>query len=94
MIGVLDLTTSSNSDVGMSGSFVPFVETYNGFYFTPDKEPCMTRYKFDKQYKEEDNGDVGINVSDFDSYISDMEEKSEFIKLLSYEKIEIIEREI
>lgn len=94
MIGVLDLTTSSNSDVGMSGSFVPFVKTYDGFYFTPEPEPCMARYNFDKRYKEEDGGEVVLDISDFETYIQDLQERTEFVKLLEYEKIEIIEREI
>lgn len=38
-IGVIDPNCTSNSDVGMSGAFVPFVKTYNRFYFTPDGEP-------------------------------------------------------
>jgi len=94
MVGVLDLFTTSNSDCGMSGSFVPFVKTYDGFYFTPDKEPCQARYIFDKALKEEEKKDILIDVSSFDSYIQNLEEKAEFNEELKYEPIIIIEKEI
>lgn len=94
MIGVLDLTTSSNSDVGMSGSFTPFVELHDGFYFTPEHEPCDARYKFDKALHESGDGEVVLNITDFDAYLSDLEEKDQFRELLEYKPIEIIEREI
>ena len=38
-IGVIDPNCTSNSDVGMSGAFVPFVKTYDRFFFTPEGEP-------------------------------------------------------
>lgn len=38
-IGVIDPSCTSNSDVGMSGAFVPFVKTYDRFYFSPNGEP-------------------------------------------------------
>ena len=44
-LGILDLNVSSNSDPGMSGSFTPFVQTYDGFFFNPDREPCDMEYK-------------------------------------------------
>lgn len=37
-LGVLDLNVSSNSDPGMSGSFVPFVKLY-GLFFNPNPDP-------------------------------------------------------
>ena len=38
-MGKIDCECTSNSDIGMSGSFVPYVQIYDGFYFTPEKEP-------------------------------------------------------
>lgn len=93
MAGVLCFNTSSNSDAGMSGSFTPFVQTYNGFYFTSDSEPCDARYLFDKAIKEEEGRDVILDVSSFDGYIKMLEVDNKFNKLLQYEKIEIIEKE-
>lgn len=44
-IGKIDPECTSNSDVGMSGSFVPYVKIYDNFYFTPEKEPCYKLYE-------------------------------------------------
>lgn len=43
-MGILDLNVSSNSDPGMSGSFVPFVKLYDGFFFNPNPDPCEAEY--------------------------------------------------
>lgn len=43
-MGILDLNVSSNSDPGMSGSFVPFVKFYDGFFFNPNPDPCNAEY--------------------------------------------------
>ena len=48
MVGVLDLNVSSNSDIGMSGSFVPFVNLYDGYFFTEERQPCKKRYDFEQ----------------------------------------------
>ena len=93
MAGVLCFNTSSNSDAGMSGSFTPFVETFNGYYFTPNVEPCDARYKFDKALVEEESHEIEHNISSFDSYVQTLESDNKFINLLQYEKIEIIEKE-
>jgi len=45
-LGVVDLNTTSNSDVGMSGSIVPFVKLYDKFYFNEDREPCTAKYDY------------------------------------------------
>lgn len=93
MVGVQDIFTTSNSDCGMSGAFTPFVELYNGFYFTPDNEPCTARYEFDKALVEEENRDIGIDVSTFESYIKHLEDRAKFADDLAYEKIVIVEKE-
>lgn len=38
-MGKIDCEVISNSDIGMTGSFVPYVKMYDGFYFDPNKEP-------------------------------------------------------
>ena len=43
-IGVIDPNCTSNSDIGMSGSFVPFVKIYDRFYFSPEHEPSHVMY--------------------------------------------------
>lgn len=43
-VGKIDLNCTSNSDVGMSGSFTPFVKLYDNFYFTPEREPDDTLF--------------------------------------------------
>lgn len=91
--GRRDLNVSSNSDVGMSGSFTPYVKTYNGFYFTPNPEPCTARYEWDKAMKEEENWPIEVDVSSFDNYIASMEHMDKFRDLLQYEKLMIVEKE-
>lgn len=93
MVGKTDINVSSNSDVGTSGMFTPFVKTYNGYYFTPDPEPCTARYEFDKALVEDENLDVGLNISTFDSYIQDVEARTKFRDALEYEPILIVEKE-
>lgn len=51
-LGILDLNVSSNSDPGMSGSFVPFVKLYDRFYFNPEQEPCDAEYNALKELHE------------------------------------------
>ena len=50
-MGKIDCEVISKSDIGMTGSFVPYVKIYDGFYFDPNKEPdgrlfeTMTEFK-------------------------------------------------
>lgn len=93
MVGVVDLNVSSNSDVGMSGSFVPYAKLYDRFYFTPEHEPCQSRYHFDKSIHDEYGIDVGVPTDDFDSYVTALENINQYKDALKYEKIEIVEKE-
>lgn len=76
-IGRIDVNVSSNSDVGMSGAFVPFVKLYDNFYFTPEKEPCTAMYDMEKKISEcYSSGNCAIaspefsfNFDSFDEYI-------------------------
>lgn len=56
-IGKIDPECTSNSDVGMSGSFVPYVKIYDNFYFTPEKEPCYKLYEINSTVNPIDMGD-------------------------------------
>lgn len=91
MAGVLDLNTSSNSDVGLSGSFTPFVPLYDRFYFTPDPEPCQARYEFEKALAEDKIRKAP--PIDFSTYIARMEKNDRFKELLAYTPIVIVEKD-
>jgi len=93
MIGVIDIFATSNSNYGLSGYFSPFVETYNGFYFTPENEPCDARYLFDKALHDEEGMEVEYDVSSMDKYFEDMIEKGYYDEELKYEPLIIIEKE-
>lgn len=93
MVGVLDLFTTSNSDCGMSGSIVPFVKLYDDFFFTPEREPCRSRYDFECVLKETFGIDRKLPLDTFEDYISYVTEKQNFRKEFQYEPILITERE-
>lgn len=57
-IGVIDPNCSSNSDVGMSGSFVPTVKLYDKTFFCKEKEPCDNMYLTAKAILNKYNKDV------------------------------------
>ena len=92
MAGVLDLNTSSNSDVGLSGSFTPFVKLYDKFYFTPDHEPCQARYEFEKEL--ESMGYRKLGALDFTGYIKKISRSNKFREILEYNPIIIVEKEL
>lgn len=91
MAGILDLNTSSNSDIGLSGSFTPFAKLYDGYYFTPEREPCQARYRFEQELDEE--GFRKLNTTSFEDYIKKLEKNDKFADLLKYESIQIVEKE-
>jgi len=92
MVGILDLNVSSNSDIGMSGSFVPFVKLYDGFFFTPEHQPCQNRYLFEKSLQEEGLRSFPIPLNGFDDYLKILENGDKFKELLKPEKIVIVEK--
>ena len=98
-IGVIDPNCSSNSDVGMSGSFVPYVKTYDRFYFTPEWEPSERMYKLavavDKYYNEKhsDTPHAAVDCNTKESYEEYLENMALNMNL-SYYPIKIVEREI
>ena len=92
MVGVLDLNVSSNSDIGMSGSFVPFVNLYDGYFFTEERQPCKKRYDFEQALH-----DAGFRVypaplNNFNDYLQILEDGDKFKELLKPEVIEIVEK--
>lgn len=92
MIGVLDLNVSSNSDIGMTGSFTPFVELYDNFFFTKEHQPCRNRYEFDKAMVEMENRELNVKVGSFEEYIKCLGAEDKFKLLLSPEIIQIVEK--
>lgn len=94
MVGVLDLFTTSNSDAGLSGSIVPFVELYDGFFFTPKREPCRARYLFEVTLKEIFGIDRKLPLDSFEEYIDYVSKHDTFEKEFKYEPITIVEREV
>ena len=92
MVGVLDLNVSSNSDIGMSGSFVPFVNLHDGYFFTPERQPCENRYKFEVALEESGFRSLPYPVEGFEDYIKLLENGDKFKELLRPEKIEIVEK--
>ena len=91
MAGILDLNTSSNSDIGLSGSFTPFAKLYDNYYFTPEHEPCQGRYRFEVELAEE--GFRKIHGKTFEEYLKYLEKNDPFLDILKYEPIKIIEKE-
>lgn len=92
MVGVLDLNVSSNSDIGMSGSFVPFVKLYDGYFFTPDHQPCQNRYRFESELEETGFRTFPYPVNGFEDYLKILENGDKFKELLKPERIEIVEK--
>lgn len=97
MVGVLDLSLSSNNDIGLTGAFVPYVKTYDNFYFTPDPEPTQGRYLFEKSLSEEKYPNweyMGIyDLTSYDAYVDSVRELDPYRDGLQYEKICIVEKD-
>lgn len=92
MVGVLDLNVSSNSDIGMSGSFVPFVNLHDGYFFTEEKQPCQRRYNFEHELQEAGLRVYPIPINTFEDYLKILEDGDKFKELLKPEKIAIVEK--
>lgn len=101
-VGKLSLNVSSNSDVGMSGAFTPFVKLYDRFYFSPEHEPCDAMYNIQSELAEYYNSpncqvkgcEMEWNFNSPEEYIKFVSEHTEWpFDGLQYEKIEIVERE-
>ncbi len=98
-LGIVDLNTTSNSDVGMSGSIVPFVKLYDGFYFNEDREPCTAKYEYEMKLSKliksskTISGKVPVKYKrevPFDKWVL---KEGGYDKVLKYLPIEIVEKE-
>lgn len=98
-MGSIDINVSSNSDVGMSGAFTPFVKLYNNFYFTPEGEPDQEMYMLakdhDAHYKEIGYDKMqtpeNVNFDNYDEYLEYLKNKAR-PKRLDPEVIKIVEK--
>lgn len=87
------MNVSSNSDIGMSGSFTPFVKLHDGFFFNPDHQPCENRYLMEKELQDEDHFTrFKIPINSFEDYLKILNNGDRFKELLKPSKIEIIEK--
>jgi hypothetical protein len=105
-MGKIDCEVISNSDIGMTGSFVPYVKTYDGFYFDPNKEPDEHLYETLSEFKDimvkPDNSTVinfttgeildlpNLDFSDKDKFNESIKNRDEKFGIV-YEPIEIVE---
>ena len=98
-MGSIDINVSSNSDVGMSGAFTPFVKLYNNFYFTPEGEPDQEMYMLakdhDAHYKEIGYDKMqtpeDVSFDNYDEYLEYLKNKAR-PKRLDPEVIKIVEK--
>ena len=99
-MGRVDINVSSNSDVGMSGAFTPFVKLYDKFYFTPQREPDQEMYNL-RQEQKEHYSEIGydkmltpeedIDFNTYDEYLEFLRHK-EKPERLKPEVIQIVEK--
>jgi hypothetical protein len=105
-MGKIDCEVISNSDIGMTGSFVPYVQLYDGFFFDPNKEPDSRLYETALEFKDlydRSKEETVINLltgevldlpytdlSDKDSFNKSVKERDDKFGLY-YEPIEIVE---
>lgn len=98
-MGSIDINVSSNSDVGMSGAFTPFVKLYNNFYFTPEGEPDQEMYMLakdhDAHYKEIGYDKMQtpeeVSFDNYEDYLEYLKNKAR-PKRLDPEVIKIVEK--
>lgn len=99
-MGRIDINVSSNSDVGMSGAFTPFVKLYDKFYFTPQREPDHEMFHL-RQEQKEHYSEIGydkmitpeedINFDTYEEYLEFLRHK-EKPERLKPEVIQIVEK--
>lgn len=102
-LGKIDLNVSSNSDVGMSGAFTPFMELFDNFYFNPNPEPCDAGYHIHQEIAEYYNSDtcqakgfpVEISFDSLEDYLKFINEYDSSVQFdgLKYAEIKIVEKE-
>lgn len=79
----------------MRGSFTPFVQLYDGFYFTPEHEPAEAQYNFEKAIAKDGFSKrfKGVPFTTFEKYCDWKLNHDPFRDHLHYEIIQIVERE-
>jgi hypothetical protein len=102
----IDCEVISQSDIGMNGSFVPYLKLYDGFFFNPDREPDSRLYETAMEFKDlydRSEGKTVTNVSTgevLELPYTDLSSKDAFnesVKVrddkfgIEYEPIEIVE---
>lgn len=102
-LGRIDLNVSSNSDVGMSGAFTPFIEIFDNFYFNPKPEPCDAGYQIHQEIAEYYNSEacqakgfpVEISFDSLEDYMKFINEYDSSVMFdgLKYAEIKIVEKE-
>ena len=107
-MGRIDCEVISNSDIGMTGSFVPYVKLYDGFFFNPNPEPDGNLYNTMVEFKDlydRTKGETIINMATgemLDLPYTDLTDKDAFNESMkyrderfgiTYEPIEIVEYE-
>lgn len=105
-MGKIDCEVISQSDIGMNGSFVPYLKLYDGFFFNPDREPDSRLYETAMEFRDlydRSEGKTVTNVSTgevLDLPYTDLSSKDAFnesVKVrddkfgIEYEPIEIVE---
>lgn len=87
-LGRLDMTDSSNSDPGMSGTLVPYVKVYEGGYLSDFHEPCKGRDELDKLYDEykQMNGIVEVAFAKA-AITGSKQSKDSILELTSYQDL-------
>lgn len=107
-MGKIDCEVISMSDIGMTGSFVPYVKLYDGFYFDPNKEPDSHLFETISEFKDILNknseatvvnfttGEVldlpEVDLSSKEAFNQSIKERDDLFGI-SYEPIEIVEHE-
>ena len=105
-MGKIDCEVISQSDIGMTGSFVPYLKLYDGFFFDPNREPDGRLYETVVEFKDlydRTKGETIINMATGEvlelpyTDLSDKDAFNESIKTrdekfgITYEPIEIVE---
>lgn len=86
-LGRLDMTDSSNSDPGMSGTLVPYAKLYEGGYFSDFHEPCKGRDELDKLYEEYKQMNSIVEVEFAKSAMLGRTNSDTMIELTSYKEL-------
>jgi hypothetical protein len=107
-MGKIDCEVISQSDIGMTGSFVPYVKIYDKAYFDPNREPASRLYETVNEFKDlydRSKPETVINfstgevldlpytdLSNVDAFNESVKERDDKFGI-EYEVLEIVEHE-